>query len=207
MKENVIITQGKYIASAVSKQQYPELKRKEIVFMGRSNVGKSSLINSLTRETGLARVSRQPGKTQTINFYDLGAKISGIEERKDFYLVDLPGYGYAKTGQANRKRWAKFIDEYLLESENIQFVCQLIDSRHEPMPADVDMFRWLIEHDIPVLVVATKTDKISKTALVKNTTMIKKKLGIPEIDVLPYSSLKSEGRSELLDVIASVLVQ
>jgi len=207
MQENVIITQGKYIASAVSKEQYPELKRKEIVFMGRSNVGKSSLINSLTRVTGLARVSRQPGKTQTINFYDLGAKITGQEERKDFYLVDLPGYGYAKTGQANRKRWAKFIDEYLLQSENIQFVCQLIDSRHEPMPSDVDMFRWLIEHDIPVLIVATKTDKISKTALAKNTAMIKKKLGIPEIDVLPYSSLKSEGRSELLDVIASVLVQ
>ena len=207
MQENVIITQGKYIASAVSKEQYPELKRKEIVFMGRSNVGISSLIKSLTRVTGLARVSRQPGKTQTINFYDLGAKITGQEERKDFYLVDLPGYGYAKTGQANRKRWAKFIDEYLLQSENIQFVCQLIDSRHEPMPSDVDMFRWLIEHDIPVLIVATKTDKISKTALAKNTAMIKKKLGIPEIDVLPYSSLKSEGRSELLDVIASVLVQ
>ena len=130
MKEKVIITQGKYIASAVRADQYPETKMKEIVFMGRSNVGKSSLINSLTRVRGLARVSRQPGKTQTINFYELGAKIEGIEDRRDFYLVDLPGYGYAKTGKENRKRWAKFIDEYLVKSPQLQFVCQLVDSRH-----------------------------------------------------------------------------
>ena len=90
--------------------------------MGRSNVGKSSLINSLTRVRGLARVSRQPGKTQTINFYELGAKIEEIEDRQDFYLVDLPGYGYAKTGKENRKRWAKFIDEYLVKSPQLQFV-------------------------------------------------------------------------------------
>jgi GTP-binding protein len=207
MKENVIITQGKYIASAVKKEQYPENKMKEIVFMGRSNVGKSSLINSLTRVRGLARVSRQPGKTQTINFYELGAKIEGQEDRKDFYLVDLPGYGYAKTGQENRKRWAKFIDEYLVESEQLQFVCQLVDSRHEPMSSDIDMFRWLVEHEVPVLIIATKTDKLSKTALQKSIAQIKKKLGIAEIDVLPYSALKNEGRSELLDVIGSVLVQ
>lgn len=207
MKENVIITQGKYIASAVRCDQYPEAKMKEIVFMGRSNVGKSSLINSLTRVRGLARVSRQPGKTQTINFYELGAKIEGQEGRTDFYLVDLPGYGYAKTGQENRKRWAKFIDEYLIKSEQLQFVCQLVDSRHEPMPSDIDMFHWLVEHDVPVLIVATKADKLSKTALQKSIAGIKKKFGITEIDVLPYSSLKNEGRSELLDVIASALVQ
>ncbi|MGL5269378.1 MAG: ribosome biogenesis GTP-binding protein YihA/YsxC [Selenomonadaceae bacterium] len=207
MKEKVIITQGKYIASAVRADQYPENKMKEIVFMGRSNVGKSSLINSLTRVRGLARVSRQPGKTQTINFYELGAKIEGIEDRRDFYLVDLPGYGYAKTGKENRKRWAKFIDEYLVKSPQLQFVCQLVDSRHEPMPADIDMFRWLVEHDLPVLVIATKADKLSKSALAKNIAVIKTKFGVMDMDVLPYSSLKNEGRSELLDVIASALVQ
>ncbi len=207
MKEKVIITQGKYIASAVRADQYPENKMKEIVFMGRSNVGKSSLINSLTRVRGLARVSRQPGKTQTINFYELGAKIEGIEDRRDFYLVDLPGYGYAKTGKENRKRWAKFIDEYLVKSPQLQFVCQLVDSRHEPMPADIDMFRWLVEHDLPVLVIATKADKLSKSALAKNIASIKTKFGVMDMDVLPYSSLKNEGRSELLDVIASALVQ
>ncbi|MFA6849461.1 MAG: ribosome biogenesis GTP-binding protein YihA/YsxC [Selenomonadaceae bacterium] len=207
MKEKVIVTQGKYIASAVRKDQYPELKRKEIVFMGRSNVGKSSLINSLTRVRNLARVSGQPGKTQTINFYDLGVKIDGIEERQDFYFVDLPGYGYARTGKESRKRWAKFIDEYLLESEDLQFVCQLVDIRHDPQPSDIDMFHWLIEHDLPVLIVATKADKLGKMAQQKNISRIKKVLGIEEIDVLPYSSTKNEGRSELLDVIGNVLVQ
>ena len=117
--EPVIITQGKYIASAVKKDQYPERELPEVVFIGRSNVGKSSLINSLTRIRGLARVSSQPGKTQTINFFELTAKLrdpeSGEEQgRKDFYLVDLPGYGYAKTGKERRKIWKKFIDEYLL---------------------------------------------------------------------------------------------
>ena len=207
MTDRVIITQGRYAVSAVKKEQYPQERRKEIVFIGRSNVGKSSLINSLTRVKNLARVSSQPGKTQTINFYKIGAKLNGEEERRDFYLVDLPGYGYAKTGQQRRKLWSKFINEYLLHSEDLQFVCQLIDIRHEPMASDVEMFRWLVEHNLPVLIVATKADKISRAQQDRNIAGIKRALGIPEIDVLPYSSLKNEGRSELLDVIGDVLVQ
>ena len=207
MKEKVIITQGRYLASAVKKEQYPAEPRPEIVFMGRSNVGKSSLLNSLTRVRNLARVSGQPGKTQTINFYEIGAKIEGIEERKDFYLVDLPGYGYAKTGREKRELWAKFIKEYLLSSKNLQFVCQLIDIRHAPMPADVEMFHWLLENDLPVLLVATKADKLGRTAALQSAAAIRRSMGISTIDVLPYSSLKNEGRSELLDVIASILVQ
>ena len=206
-KERVIITQGKYLASAVKKEQYPEERRKEIVFIGRSNVGKSSLINSLTRVRNLARVSSQPGKTQTINFYDIGAKIEGVEERQDFYLVDLPGYGYAKTGAERRKIWSKSINEYLLNSEDLQFVCQLIDVRHEPMKSDVEMFNWLVENNIPVLIIATKCDKIGKNAVNSSISRIKKTLGVPELDVLPYSSLKNEGRAELLDVIASCLAE
>ena len=206
-KERVIITQGKYLAAAVKKEQYPEERRKEIVFIGRSNVGKSSLINSLTRVRNLARVSSQPGKTQTINFYDIGAKIEGVEERQDFYLVDLPGYGYAKTGAERRKIWSKFINEYLLNSEDLQFVCQLIDVRHEPMKSDVEMFNWLVENNIPVLIIATKCDKIGKNAVNSSISRIKKTLGVPELDVLPYSSLKNEGRAELLDVIASCLAE
>ncbi|MBP2633612.1 MAG: engB [Firmicutes bacterium] len=207
MTEEIIITQGKYIASAVRVDQYPERDLKEIVFIGRSNVGKSSLINSLTRIGGLARVSGTPGKTQTINFYELSAKMTNEEERRDFYLVDLPGYGYAKTGKENRNRWSKFIDEYLLKSERLQFVCQLIDIRHVPMPSDVDMFKWLVKNNLPVLVIATKSDKLSKNQVQKNIMLIKKTLGVPELDVLPYSSVKSEGRSFLLDVIGSVLVE
>ncbi len=206
-KERVIITQGKYIASAVRKDQYPEEDLPEIVFIGRSNVGKSSLINSLTRVNNLARVSSQPGKTQTINFFEVGIKIAEVEERKAFYLVDLPGYGYAKTGKENRKIWSKFIEEYFLTSPRLRFVCQLIDIRHEPMASDVDMFNWLVDNDIPVLIIATKADKIGKNARAKNIAAIKRRLGIKEISVLPYSSLKNEGRSDLLDVIGDSLLE
>ena len=206
-KERVVVTKGAYLTSAVKKEQYPEVKRPEFVFIGRSNVGKSSLINSLTRVTNLARVSRQPGKTQTINYFEVGLKIDGSEERTDFYLVDLPGYGYAKTGKENRKIWKKFIDEYLLNSESIQFVCQLIDIRHDPMKSDIDMFRWLVTNGLPVLVIATKTDKLSRSAAQKQIARMKQVLGVPELDILPYSSLKNEGRSELLDSIATSLIK
>jgi len=155
----------------------------------------------------VARVSGQPGKTQTINFYELGAKIEGEEERRPFYLVDLPGYGYARTGKENRRVWAKFIEEYLLGSEHLKFVCQLVDIRHEPMASDLQMFNWLIENNLPVLIIATKSDKLGKSAAQKQVAAIKRKLGINEISVLPYSSQKNEGRSFLLDVIASSLVE
>jgi GTP-binding protein len=206
-KDRVIITQGKYIASAVKPEQYPENDLPEIVFIGRSNVGKSSLINSLTRVNNLARVSSQPGKTQTINFFEVGVKIEGVEGRKAFYLVDLPGYGYAKTGKEKRKIWSKFIEEYFLTSPRLQFVCQLIDIRHDPMASDVEMFEWLVKNNIPVLIVATKADKIGKNARQKNIAAIKRKLGIAEVPVLPYSSLKNEGRSDLLEVIGDSLVE
>lgn len=205
-KERVVITQGRYVASAVRKDQYPEKELTEIVFIGRSNVGKSSLINSLTRVKNLARVSSQPGKTQTINFYELGLKVGG-GERQEFYLVDLPGYGYARIGKASRKLWAKFIEEYLLHSPHLSFVCQLIDIRHEPMASDVEMFQWLVKNGLPVLLIATKSDKVGKSQQQKQIAAIKRAVGVPEVSVLPYSSLKNEGRSFLLDVIADALVE
>ncbi len=207
MPNETIITQARYLASAVRKDQYPSEKKPEFVFIGRSNVGKSSLINSLTRVKNLARVSSQPGKTQTINFYELGAKLPGEEERRSFYLVDLPGYGYAKTGKEKRKLWSAFIEEYLRTSEQLQFVCQLIDIRHAPMASDVEMFQWLVRAGIPVLVIATKADKIGKQARMTQVREIQKALGVPDLSVLPYSSLKNEGRSELLDVLRDSLLQ
>ena len=207
MPNETIITQARYLASAVRKDQYPSEKKPEFVFIGRSNVGKSSLINSLTRVKNLARVSSQPGKTQTINFYELGAKLPGEEERRSFYLVDLPGYGYAKTGKEKRKLWSAFIEEYLKTSEQLQFVCQLIDIRHAPMASDIEMFQWLVRAGIPVLVIATKADKIGKQARMTQVREIQKALGVPDLSVLPYSSLKNEGRSELLDVLRDSLLQ
>ncbi len=206
-KDEIVITQGKYICSAVKKEQYPEQHLPEIVCMGRSNVGKSSLINSLTRVNNLARVSSQPGKTQTINFYELGIKPQGDENRRNFYLVDLPGYGYAKTGRENRKVWAKFIEEYLLQSREIRFVCQLVDIRHEPMKSDIEQLEWLVRNQLPVLMIATKADKIGRNAREKQLARFRKCFGIRELPILPYSSLKSEGRSDLLDVIWDSLVQ
>lgn len=207
MTDRVVVTRGQYLTSAVQKSQYPTEERPEIVFIGRSNVGKSSLINSLTRTHNLARTSTQPGKTQTINFYEVGLKIEGADNRHDFYLVDLPGYGYAKVGRKQRQLWQKFIQEYLLFSPNICFICQLVDARHPPMESDIEMFHWLVENDLPVLLIATKTDKVKKTALAKNIQQIQTALQIEETNILAYSSHKNEGRSELLDAIASALIK
>ena len=206
-KDKINIIRAKYTASAVKKAQYPAERLKEISFIGRSNVGKSSLINSLTRVHNLARVSGQPGKTQTINFFELTARIIETGEDKLFHLVDLPGYGYAKTAQTNRKQWAKFIEEYFLNSEQLQFVCQLIDIRHAPMKSDIEMFNWLVKNNVPVLIIATKADKISRGAVAKQVAQIRKTLGVKEIDILPYSSVKNAGRSELLEVIYEGLLK
>ena len=199
--ENKII-KADYIASAVKISQYPEEILPEIAFIGRSNVGKSSLINSLCNRKNLARISQTPGKTQTINFYKATLK---TQELKNFYLVDLPGYGYAKTSKTNRGIWAKFIDEYFTKSPNIKFVCQLVDMRHAPMDSDLQMFQNILEKNLPVLIVATKSDKLSKNERAKNLAVIKKSFGIDELPILPYSSKNSEGHSELLDVIADSL--
>ncbi len=201
------IIRAKYIASAVKLSQYPEEKLPQVAFIGRSNVGKSSLINSLTRVHNLARVSGQPGKTQTINFFELTAKIIESGELKLFHLIDLPGYGYAKTGQKNRRQWEKFIEEYFLNSKELKFVCQLIDIRHEPMASDLKMFKWFLDNNIPVLIIATKADKISRGAVAKQTAQIRRALGIKGLDILPYSSKKNEGRSDLLDVIFQNLLK
>ena len=210
MSEKIIVTKSDYVISAVGKNQYPEEKFPEIVFVGRSNVGKSSLINSVTNRKNLARTSQTPGKTQTINFYKVGLKIFSDAENfqmQNFYLVDLPGYGYAKTSKTNRLTWAKFIDEYLKKSSAIKFVCQLIDMRHPPMESDKKMLAHLIELNLPILVIATKSDKLSKNEQQKNLSVIKKSLAIPELPILPYSSKNNEGRSDLLDVIADSLVK
>lgn len=207
MSEPVVITKAAYLASAVRRDQYPEEQRPAVAFIGRSNVGKSSLINSLTRIRQLAHVSGKPGKTQTINFYELLMRIDGGEERHPVHLVDLPGYGYAKAARESRKTWAKFIEEYFLHAENLHFVCLLLDIRHAPMPSDRKMFEWLVSHDIPVLVIATKADKLGRTARQKQLSLMRKTLDVPDLSILPYSVPKNEGRTELLDVMKEYLLE
>ena len=121
--------------------------------------------------------------------------------------MDLPGYGYAKTGKATRQTWAKFIEEYLLNSREIKFVCQLVDIRHPPQDSDKKMFAWLVEKNLPVLIVATKSDKLSKSEQKKNLAAIKNSLGLEENSLLPFSAKTNEGRSDLLDVIVNSLLE
>ncbi|MBR5913089.1 MAG: YihA family ribosome biogenesis GTP-binding protein [Selenomonadaceae bacterium] len=199
LDEKIIVTKSDYVASAVNKSQYPEEKLPEIAFIGRSNVGKSSLINSLCNRKNLARTSQTPGKTQTINFFRVTLKVN--EHFTPIHLVDLPGYGYAKTSKTNRRVWAKFIEEYLLASQNLKFVCQLVDMRHAPMDSDKQFFAWLVEKNLPVLIIATKADKLSKTEQKKQFTIIKNSFGIEELPILPYSSQNNSGREELLQTI------
>ncbi len=198
------VTMAAYVASAVQKAQYPVPVLPQIVFVGRSNVGKSSLINSLTRQKTLAHVSKKPGKTRTINFFSVTLKENDV--RREFYLTDLPGYGYAKTGRNERNSWARFIDEYLTTSREIRFVAQLIDVRHELMPIDEEMFRRLTGYGLPVLPIATKTDKIGKSMAQKNIAQWRRKLRIADLPVLPYSSATGMGRGELLDTVWNSLL-
>lgn len=207
MTEIVNITGASFLTSAVAKSQYPVEKRPEIAFVGRSNVGKSTLTNSLMNRRNLAHTSKTPGKTQMINFFLVGANVVSKGRRYDFYLVDLPGYGYAKAAKTERLNWANFIEEYLQTSPQLKFVCQLIDGRHEPMASDITMFRWLVSRNIPVLVIATKMDKLGKQAQMESVSRIRRILGVPGLDVLPYSSVQGMGRAELLSAIAEAITK
>ena len=207
-KENWDIIRSKYIASAVRADQYPTIRMIEAAFIGRSNVGKSSLINSLCRRNGLARVSATPGKTQTINFYELEAKRTdeGLDERAKFYLVDLPGYGFARTNHKNKEQWSGFISKYLSGSENLGLVCQLIDIRHKPMESDLECYRWLKDCGLRVQVVLTKSDKLSKNAAMSQKALFKREMGLSEDDIITYTSSQHTNRSELINRIMAALV-
>ena len=207
-KENWDIIRSKYISSAVRADQYPTIRMIEAAFIGRSNVGKSSLINSLCRRNGLARVSATPGKTQTINFYELEAKRTdeGLDERAKFYLVDLPGYGFARTNHNNKEQWSGFISKYLSGSENLGLVCQLIDIRHKPMDSDMECYQWLRDCGLRVQVVLTKSDKLSKNAAMSQKALFKREMGLSEDDIITYTSSQHTNRSELINRIMAALV-
>jgi len=189
----MIIKNCRFLISAVSKSQYPEGNLPEIAFAGRSNVGKSSLINSLLNRKNLVKVSSNPGKTRTINFFLVN---------EDLVLVDLPGYGYAAVSKAEKLKWASMIEEYLINRENLKSVVLLVDIRHKPTSDDKMMYDFIKHYRGRVIVVATKRDKISNNALFKNIKIIKETLGTDERDVIiPYSSENHSGREELWEEI------
>ena len=202
------IIASKYVASAVRPDQYPEGDTVEVAFLGRSNVGKSSLINSLCNHRGLALVRGQPGKTKTINFFTITSKedISETEERRyEWFLVDLPGYGYAKTDKSNRNIWSSFIADYILQSERLMLLCLLVDGRHPELPIDQEAFNWLREAGVPLQIVVTKVDKLNSKERQQNMRFIKENFPC-EAPAIPYSSLKHTGRELLLQRINQVIV-
>ena len=189
----MIIKKCEFLKSAVLKDQYPELDLPEIAFSGRSNVGKSSLINSLLNRKKLVKVSSNPGKTRLINFFLIN---------EQYVMVDLPGYGYAAVSKNEKQAWGKMIEDYLMSRENLKNVVLLVDIRHEPTSDDKLMFDFIKYYRRSVIIVATKLDKITRSSVNKNLNIIRKKLEIGENDILiPYSSETHAGREELWEVI------
>ncbi|ALB47339.1 ribosome biogenesis GTP-binding protein YihA/YsxC [Clostridium beijerinckii] len=185
------IKKSDFITSAVKKNQYPIDNRVEVAFVGRSNVGKSSLINSLTNRKKLAKVSQTPGKTRLVNFFLIN---------DDFYLVDLPGYGYAKVSKAEKDSWGKTVEMYLTGREQLKRVVLLVDSRHKPTGDDIIMHEWIKHFGYDAIVVATKSDKLTRNELKKNEKVIKETLKLNSDDKLYFfSSLNKEGKDELID--------
>lgn len=185
------IKQSEFITSAVKREQYPLDNRVEVAFVGRSNVGKSSIINALTNRKKLAKVSQTPGKTRLVNFFLIN---------NDFYLVDLPGYGYAKVSKSEKESWGKTIEMYLTGREQLKRVVLLVDSRHKPTGDDIMMYEWFKHFGYNVVVVGTKSDKITKNELKKSEKVIKDTLKLCADDKLYFfSSLKKDGTDELID--------
>jgi len=191
------ITSAEFLTGAVSYKQYPDSAYPELAFAGRSNVGKSSLINSLLNRKKLVKTSQTPGKTQEINFFKIN---------NDFIFTDLPGYGFAKVPQPVRKRWGKMIEDYLLKRETLLAVIFIIDLRRKPSQLDLSLQRWLEAHGVEYLLVGTKVDKLSQSEIKKQ----KDKLNVAYFDggegeLLVYSSKSSRGRKELWSEITSRL--
>lgn len=188
---------AEFETTAVTKKQYPAGDIPEIALVGRSNVGKSSLINCVLNRKKLARTSSTPGKTATINFYR-------VEDK--FRFVDLPGYGYAKVSKAEKEKWARMIETYLSERENLRAIIQLVDARHKPTAEDKTMNDWIRRCGYYPYTVATKLDKLKKSETEKNLTVIYEELSLDEDAVLiPFSAENKTGREEVLELIDMIL--
>jgi GTP-binding protein len=176
----------------------PQNNLPEVAFAGKSNVGKSSLINALMNRKALARTSAQPGKTQTINFYNINDEL---------YFVDLPGYGYAKVNQQEKEKWGKMIERYLRQSKVLKAVFLLVDIRHDPSANDRQMYEWILANGFHPIIIATKADKINKSQLNKQIMAIKTGLAVDrDTIVIPFSAQTKQGREEIYEVIDSIIL-
>lgn len=188
------IKSAAFVKSAPDMAQAPKAgERPEIALVGRSNVGKSSFLSSVVGRKGLAKTSSTPGKTRMLNYFL-------IDER--WYLVDLPGYGFAKVSKTEQERWKRAMEQYLREREGLTLIVQLVDARHGPQPNDLQMFQWLVENRQRPLVVLTKGDKLSKAQMQRSREASAEKLGMQVEDVLPYSAETGDGREEVLRRLA-----
>ncbi|RKM60056.1 MULTISPECIES: ribosome biogenesis GTP-binding protein YihA/YsxC [unclassified Butyrivibrio] len=177
----------------------PDNIHPEFAFAGKSNVGKSSLINGLMNRKNYARTSQEPGKTQTINYYNIN---------DEFYLVDLPGYGFARVPEKVKQQWGKMIENYLHTSRQLVRVFLLIDIRHEPSANDVQMYKWVVHQGFQPVIIATKADKIKNSQREKHLNMLRNGLGLPEdVRIFPYSALSKEGRQEIYDFMDELLAE
>ena len=175
----------------------PENDRPEVAFAGKSNVGKSSLINALMQRKALARTSAQPGKTQTINFYNINNAM---------YLVDLPGYGYAKASQSEKEKWGQMIENYLHQSKQLRAVFLLIDIRHAPSANDKQMYDWIVYQGYDPIIIATKLDKINRSQVAKQVKLIRTELGVkPGTQILPFSAQTKQGREEIWELMETLV--
>ena len=190
------VHQADFIKSAAKPRDYPPPLLPEIAFVGRSNVGKSSLINVLAGRKGLVRTSSTPGRTQLINFFDINSILT---------LVDLPGYGYAKAPPELRKQWGPMIEAYLASRENLKGVVLILDIRRIPSDGDLQMLRWLEMYNIPPIIVLTKCDKLSKNEIAKQNTVIAAAISRGKGTLLPFSALSRDGRDTIWGEIMRVL--
>jgi GTP-binding protein len=194
----MIIKNVDLVVSAVRRSQYPEDEKPEFLLVGRSNVGKSSFINSIVERRGLARVSGKPGKTQTLNFYNIN---------DDFYLVDVPGYGYANVSKEKQKKLGLMIEDYLVDRHNLKQVFMLVDYRIKPTQDDLLMYNFLKYHNLPVVIVATKIDKVSRNLREKQTKIINDTLKIKEEDKLVlFSNRTKTGKKDIHNIIENIVV-
>ena len=185
------------IISAVSKEQYPETGLKEVALSGRSNVGKSSFINAICGRKGVSRISSKPGKTITLNFYNADNK---------FVFVDVPGYGYAKQSKTEREKWGAMIEGYLTKRESLSCVVQLVDLRHPPTQDDIMMYDFLKYYELPVIVVATKSDKVPRTKIQKHINVIKRDLEMESEDqIIPFSSVDKQKLPEIMTALENFI--